>query len=927
MLTTSVDFGVASHGVNWAASKLPADFEACLAKYPKAAGQDDYVVRFAGKGKATVLANSAVGAIAGLLDLAKMIASGQRRSVTRKLKFRTRNYKHEMRIADHGARHVTNWTDEMFESLVQQIVSRQFNGLTLYPDDCHPFPHLLDFTEFRYAVAPSDEDRAATRAAVNRFLAIAHQYGLKTFMQHYIGHFTKELVDHLGISQRTSDLLSGIETPEITGYVRYCYREVFAQCPDLDGLYFNFESMPNSYRHLMETAVPVCNAMAIKPIFVFRLWNAVDVPAFKALWRAYKGRKLTFHKVADTSDTYHYPSADSRVYDWHKIIPGMEFGYCIGPCHNCGTNLTHEIWADYEYVQQLVGDAHRKGAEAISFHSWWELLAAEVPGGEKVFPDRELHLSRYNILHLDAIVDFVNSRSMPAVERAARMATRLGVGAKAGKAVLELLEATSKIVITVYEQFYHSLAWEGFLNPGRNSHIRDPFYFYPSNGINNTKKLNIWTAELGPWAWIHKSVPVKVAPDDLYQPILDYVDPAKPKARCHPKHMADLIRKSVERSEAAIKKLRAAGAGKIADELVADVKANAMLGWYTYHEILAAIDLYSLYFAKTKPAMLKALGKGLAQLLHLPAVIKDPEGLKIMSRSLYWDEVNPDVDIAPVRGLLATMQKADFPMDAFGHYVESHRQYNEIRRYVRAYHKQNDITLGYARKQIAKAQAEGRKAKDLLGDASGSYAANVQAWLDYLDAELAHMAPPATTCGDQPLFHSLFHDDCFRMGEHFIEDFASFFKPVDYQRPKDLSAGFWRTDDALVISYRERGCDLPARLARWKEYQNSGSDGFVMQARIMPPGGEMRSLTLWPNGLAVSMGTQFVDVATKFQTTADGWEATMYVPFALLGATPKKGQSWRINVTTNPFIRRNMCYTWSPQYDCINPGLFGKVKF
>ena len=68
MLTTSVDFGVASHGVNWAASKLPADFEACLAKYPKAAGQDDYVVRFAGKGKATVLANSAVGAIAGLLD-------------------------------------------------------------------------------------------------------------------------------------------------------------------------------------------------------------------------------------------------------------------------------------------------------------------------------------------------------------------------------------------------------------------------------------------------------------------------------------------------------------------------------------------------------------------------------------------------------------------------------------------------------------------------------------------------------------------------------------------------------------------------------------------------------------------------------------------------------------------------------------------
>ncbi|MFB3892990.1 MAG: hypothetical protein ACE15C_13310 [Phycisphaerae bacterium] len=846
--------------------------------------------------------------------------------------FRTRNYKHEITFRGDGPRNIVNYTDRLWEALVGQIAARGFTGIVFYPDDGHPFAHLLDYAEFPYAACRPETERTAVREAFNRLLAAAHRNGLTTFMQHYIGHFTREMADHARIGPTPSGLLSGVDHPEINRYCQWCYREIFRQCPDLDGLYFNFESSPNSYKHVLTCALPEFEALPKRPICVYRLWNASSVEGVKSLVKAYSGRTILGHKVADTSDTYHYPSADSRVLEWHRHIPGQEFMFLIGPCHNCGTNLCEQLWADYGYVQRLIGDAWAKGADSISFHSRWELLSSDVPDGERIFSERERMMSRYNILHLDAVVDFVHGRSMGRAERAERMAARVGVSPTAGKHLVNVLESTSSIVINTYEQFYHSLAWEGFLNPGRYSHTQDPFYFYPSNGINNTRPLNIWTAPLGTWAWITKTMPARVAPDDELQHIIDYVDPSKPRARRHPKLMAGLLRKGIDGAYAALEKYRAAAGGEKADELLPDLRANALVGEYTRREILGAIDLYSIYFARSKAAVVKALRKGLVHAKALePLLEADKDAKKSMQRVLYWDWFGAADEPRRVEAVLDAVTSREFPFEAFRQYVQSHRQYNEIRRICRAYHQQNAKTLAYASRQLKKAVAAGKRSLALLkGDKHADLAANVTNWLDYLRAEIAHITPPSANVPRTPSegFHPMFHDDCFRMGEHFLEDFLGFFGPIDYMRKGGLAFAIWNTGDELAITWRETGIDIGQRKAQWAKYRGSGSDSFVMRAAVSTDGREVRPLIVWPMGEKVACGMEFIDARTEFSCDATSWQTTAFIPYAALGARPKRGDKWRLNVTANPYVARNLQYTWSPQYDGGgNLGLFGTIDF
>jgi hypothetical protein len=911
---------------------LPQGHDVTLDLFMGAKGQDDYAIHFGKTGDARVLANTPVAAISALLELEQVLGQGDRHSIVRRLKFRTRNYKHEVTLAAPGPRNIIHYTDAMMESFIQQIVRRQFNGLLLYADDCHPFPHILDLGPLSYAAQRPASECVAIRSAINRLLAVAHKYGLTTFLQHYVGHFTRRLAEHIGIKETTSGgLLSGVEHPEITKYTRYCYREIFRQCPDLDGLYFNFESMPNSYHHLLDTAVPVCNEMQRKPIFVFRLWTVVDVDAFKEVYNAYRGRKIVFHKIADSSDMYHYPAADSRVKDWHRHIPGVEFGFCVGPCHNCATNLTEALWADYDYVQTLVGDAHSKGADSIAFHSVYELLSNDLPDSQAIFPDLERQASRSNILHLQAVVDFVNGRSTDARQRAKFMGQRLGLAGRAAGTFMRLLEETSQIVPTIWQQFYRSAAYEGYINPGRNSHIQDPFYYYPPNGLNNTSKLNIHTAPLGkgPWPWISKIAPTRIAPDNLFQPIIDYVDPSKPHAKRHPSAMAARIRHSTRHAQLALASLRSQGYAKLAEELAPRVSASAALGKMVDHEILAGIALYSLYFATSRATALRAIRTGLDHLRQMVPAVADEADRKAVARMLGWDKISPQEDVDRVQDLLDTFYDADFPMNAFASWAQSRRQYNEIRRFVRPYRLHNRITLGYARRQIAQARTSARKALAALAPRHMAYATNVKAWLDFLDIEEAHMTPPSAKCSPRTReqYMDLFHDDCFRMGEHYADDFLGFFRKFDYVRRRNLSIAFWTQKDSLVVACRETGCDAAARKARWKEFRAGGSDLFTFQVHIQTPGEDVRKIIVFPNGPRIAVGVEFADASARLDSTADSYQFTAHLPWKLLGAKASKGQVWRVNVTSNPFILRNTAYTWAPQYDSINPGLFGHLTF
>ena len=282
------------------------------------------------------------------------------------LRFKTRNYKHELRLAPDEARSVLKYTDEVWHTLCREIAARHFTGLVLYTTH-HPFEYILDYEDFPEAASRPRRACTRIRNALNRGLAIAHQYGLTTFMQHYVTHFTAPLARRLGI--RTTGRLADVEHPELLRYHRWCYREIFRQCPDLDGLYFNFESANNAWEVVLKTAVVEFNRMRRKPVVVYRLWGLNDPVGVKRLVRAYAGRTILAHKISDTNDAYYLPVADSRVTEWKRHLPDVEFMFLVGPCHNCGTNLCREVWADYDFVQRMLRDAERKGADSVSFHS------------------------------------------------------------------------------------------------------------------------------------------------------------------------------------------------------------------------------------------------------------------------------------------------------------------------------------------------------------------------------------------------------------------------------------------------------------------------------------------------------------------------------------------------------------------------------
>jgi uroporphyrinogen decarboxylase len=83
--------------------------------------------------------------------------------------------------------------------------------------------------------------------------------------------------------------------------------------------------------------------------------------------------------------------------EWHKAIPGVEFMYLVGPCHNCGTNLCDHLWADYDYVQAV-----------------WDLLEDFKPDAQRVHHDlygfffAEVTAQPVEILDLDAAIIFAD---------------------------------------------------------------------------------------------------------------------------------------------------------------------------------------------------------------------------------------------------------------------------------------------------------------------------------------------------------------------------------------------------------------------------------------------------------------------------------------------------------------------------------------
>ncbi len=931
-------FGVAEHGVRWAVAQLPegrVENGCCrvgqetltLEAFPAAKGPDDYAVRF-GEDGPRVLANSAVGAISGILKLGDLLRGGRRRDFTAHLRFRTRNYKHEPQLARKAERWVGHCSEDMWEALCRELVSHQFNGLVFYAG-YHPFEYILDYQECPEAASQDEASRTATREAVQRALAMAHRYGLKTFMQHYVGHFTKELADLHGIP--TTGRHSNTAHPEVEKYCRYCYRGIFRQLPDLDGLYFNFESYANAHEHVLATAIPEFNRMARKPIAVFRLWEFTSFDGMRRMLRAYRGRVILGHKVMDTNDAYYLPVADSRVMEWKKRLGrDVEWMFLVGPCHNCGTNLCQQLWSDYDFVQALLADAEAKGADSISFHTVAELFCAGLPDPRGLFTENERNLSRFNRLHVLAAADYANGVRRTPAARASTLAELNSVPHAAGRHLYSAVLHSSQLILLVYRQFYLSSAAEGYLNDGRNATIQEPFYFMHASELSHQSRKLAFKGWAG--AWVPKTIDTVVAPDGEYQYIVDSINPALPTARLSPARIAALLERNARQSRAALAAYRRTAGQAAAARLEPYIQRNALVGGYVACEIRAARQLYSLYFARNRAAAGRAIRRGLAELRAAARLVPDrtaPEFKQLARVTMI--NMNPDVEVRLAKELLRWWTTGRFPMAAFAAYVESHRQFNEIRRVIRPGRPHGPAHIRHARACLAAAERSADAAIAAAEKDSRSLF-HVRAWREYLEQVRRDTTPPQATCDGRdgtPLL-PLHHDDCFRAGYDFMEDFVSFFRPVDFARPARLSVQVSRTRTELVVRLHEGGVGLDARRPRWVEYHGEGSDSFVLRVFVDVNGDGRRGdvYIVWPVGGGISRGPQAgLPGRVEARDTGDGWDLIAHLPFAVLGRTPRPGDTWGFNVTSNPFVTRNTAYTWASQYDSHDPRLYGRLRF
>ncbi len=952
-------FGEAGHGVRWAASEIPgaAIADGCITidGQPLAfAAENRQGGAFAIRGGANGLvlhANNAVSTISGLLELARRRRAGMGDTCDLAPRFRTRMYKHEIVFEGSGAKSkawdgsapklpITDYPAETMEGLCRELARRHFGALVLYPGTYHPFEFFLGYEDMAHATHLAHDLRRRNREALRRFLGIARSYGLTTYLQHYVSHFTQGIADHLHLGLKEGGTrLAGISHPGVDAYIAYAYHQCFREVPELDGLFYNFESGGDAADLLRRTLFPAVAKLPRAPHAIFRLWGISDVVGFSGLVRDYPGPKALKHKPHDTADVYSVPVADARVAVWKRALPDVEFFFSNGPCHNCGTNISNRLFTDRDYTAALLQDFLDKGADSLAFQSISELLLPLLPGKE-AFPAGDHHPGRLNQGHLDAVVDFVRGEQPSRKVLTARTAARFGCSTRAATAIDGATLAASRIILDQYTQFWHGSAQEGYLYPGRLSHYQEPFFYAPVSFINRIGAIPHNVA----WrAWAVRDRVLRVVPEDTQAPI-DFANPAvRRKPARHPLVMAASLARRVSEARRHLAAYRAE-TGPAADPVFAgQVELNCLLGERIRREILIAVELCRCYFVADRRAFFAHLRRARDLMLETAKLLGETgrratDSFVSVTTAKQFD---PAADAAALDRILAHARD-DIPFPALQAYLRSHERFNEIRRMCRPFVSVREAMERRNRGLLTQALRQAERSISLLARPQHALLRdNVLAWAQHLRAELDALHMPAIACppaesvaGDQG-FRRLQHDQCYRWGELCWEDFASFFARQDFAGPDNCDFRVARTADGLQVSLREHGIDWAERSATWEKNRGTVNQTGFLQVMLDPgahgdrmlhytlyfrgEGGTVASLQELPDGRFVREKPAPVQgLITAFANTDSTWRFDLTIPWAQLGGAPEPGAMWRLNLLSNPSVRRNRRVIWCSAYEWQN---------
>jgi hypothetical protein len=210
------------------------------------------------------------------------------------------------------------------------------------------------------------------------------------------------------------------------------------------------------------------------------------------------------------------------------------------------------------------------------------------------------------------------------------------------------------------------------------------------------------------------------------------------------------------------------------------------------------------------------------------------------------------------------------------------------------------------------------------------YRDNVTAWVNYLWAEIEWLTPPTMACPNEKSiapnegFRSMVHDQCYRWGEYCWEDFSSFYRRQNFFRDEVCDCRAVATDKGLKLTLREHGIDWKEREAAWDKNRGTVNQTGFMQIVLDPrsAGSELLNYTIYFRGeggtRCVSGGKPSVlkDCDVAFQHTDSNWRFEIVIPWSQLGKKPAMGEIWRLNIFSNPPVKRNHRVSWSQGYEC-----------
>jgi hypothetical protein len=304
-------------------------------------------------------------------------------------------------------------------------------------------------------------------------------------------------------------------------------------------------------------------------------------------------------------------------------------------------------------------------------------------------------------------------------------------------------------------------------------------------------------------------------------------------------------------------------------------------------------------------------------------------------------QFDPAADAAALDRILAHARD-DIPFPALQAYLRSHERFNEIRRLCRPYVSVREAMARRNRGLLRQALRQAERAIALLGRPGHELLrGNVLSWAQYLRTELDALDMPAIACPPAAMlapdqgFLRLQHDQCYRWGEVCWEDFASFFVRQDFMGRDHCDFRIVRAAAGLQLTLREHGIDWSERAATWEKNRGTGNQTGFLQVMLEPgvrgnrllhytlyfrgEGGTIGRLEERPDGSFIcSKPTPVQGLGTAFAHTDSTWRFDLTIPWEQLGGEPRPGAVWRLNLFTNPAVRRNRRLIWCSAYEWQN---------